>query len=276
MKRFIKSLLIAVLPLAVRKWLAIRINRCERLNALSRAYFATELLSDFARRDPNEYHRFLWANHLGYARTYEVEDRFGYSNFNESRRIFFAELDDRLKACGIESVDTVDSTLEVGCSLGYLLRYLETDVFVRATKFTGVDVDAHAIANGQQVLSDLESKVQLHCCDIQNLDSVISGQRFDFVLASGVLLYFDEDTATDIVRDLLMRTRGVLAITGLAHPAIDNAELESSVVRESDGTWVHNIDRMLQRAGARIAARRWGGGSNHRRKYNLLLVCNGG
>ena len=51
-----------------------------------RAWWAIQLLTDFAASDPNAYHNFLWANHLGYAKTYEIEQRFGYENFNESRK----------------------------------------------------------------------------------------------------------------------------------------------------------------------------------------------
>jgi hypothetical protein len=51
----------------------------------------------------------------------------------------------------------------------------------------------------------------------------------------------------------------MIGFSGLAYPDGDNSELRRSVPRESDQTFVHNIDAMVLRAGGNIAARRWEG-----------------
>ena len=58
---------------------------------------------------------------------------------------------------------------------------------------------------------------------------------------------------------MLARTSGVLALAGLAHPDSDNAQLAASARRERDGTWIHNFDAMVARAGGRVFRRRWDG-----------------
>lgn len=256
MKRLVKKLLRSVLPLALRKKLAIWINRQSWIAPGDRGYWATELLEDFASADVNAYHKFLWLNHLAYADTYEIPLRFGYENFNESRRIFFAELPDRLREAGIASPREIDSIFEVGCSLGYLLRYMETDMFPDAHVLEGIDIDEYAIADGMRYLRGLGSKIQLHHGDMERMDDALAGRRMDLVIASGVLLYLDEPSARRLVAKMLAVTSKLLAVTALAHPDVDNAELEESVVRERDGTWIHNVDAMIEAAGGRIVARR--------------------
>jgi hypothetical protein len=51
----------------------------------------------------------------------------------------------------------------------------------------------------------------------------------------------------------------VLVLAGLAHPDQDNATLAASAVRERDGTFIHNLDAMVQDAGGRVVHRRWEG-----------------
>lgn len=259
MKKVLKKIITTCVPLGLRKRMAVRINRLGSLNPITRAYWATELLVDFAVADPNSYHKFLWANHLGYARTYEVDERFGYEKFNESRKILFKEMPLQLAKCGIDDSSGVNSVLDVGCSLGYLLRYMETDVFEGAADLVGVDVDEQAIENGKKALANMGSEVSLYACDLETMSRSIGDKKFDIVFASGVLLYFDEDTATSVIEKLVARTNKVLIITGLAHPDSDNNLLQDSIVRRSDGTWIHNIDRMLRSAGAEVLARRWEG-----------------
>lgn len=260
MKGSIKRLIVAIVPLGLRKKLAIWLSRRSWGNADTRAWWCTELLTDFAADDANAYHKFLWTHHLAYARSYEIAERFGYDNFNQSRKILFEELPDRLSAIGLDPDADVDSVLDVGCSLGYLLRYVETDVFPGAGSLVGVDVDGHAIRDGSRYLQGIGSKVQLYDCDLETMTEVVGDQAFDVVLASGVLLYFDLASAERVVHQLVQRTRKLLIITGLAAPDCDNRELQASQVRERDGTWIHNIDAMLEGAGARILARRWEGG----------------
>ena len=65
----------AVLPLAVRKPLAAWMSRQKWMP--NSDWWAIELIADWAMRDPNAYHRFCWAHHMGYAESYEVDQRFG-------------------------------------------------------------------------------------------------------------------------------------------------------------------------------------------------------
>jgi SAM-dependent methyltransferase len=259
MKAAIKRGLVRTLPLGVRKRLAIWINRSSWLPPGDRGYWATQLLTDFAERQVNEYHKFLWTHHLAYAETYEVALRFGYDKLNASRKALFAELALRLREAGVGPPDTIHSVFEVGCSLGYLLRYIETDVFVAATELEGVDIDAQAIASGTAHLQALGSKVALHHGDMESIDSLLGRRKFDIVLGSGVLLYLTESAAQRLVGRLLEHTGKLLVITALAHPSVDNRELAASEPRVSDGTWIHNVDRMVRVNGGRVVARRWEG-----------------
>lgn len=274
-KTWIKIILIRGTPLGIRKWLAVRINHCAAIPLRYRSYAATELLKDFAETDINEYHKFLWAQHLAYAETYEIDLRFGYENFNTSRKILFSELPSYVEKAGLAPGE-VRSVLEVGSSLGYLLRYLETDVFTQAECLEGIDIDAHAIAAGASYLKSLGSKVHLQQGDMESIDFYFAGTRFDIVLASGVLLYLDQNSATEFVANLLAHTGKLLVITALAHPEIDNAKLESSLPRVSDGTWIHNVDRMVAVARGSIIGRRWEGGTivDGNTIYFLYVVAN--
>jgi SAM-dependent methyltransferase len=256
MKRQIKKLVATGLPLPVRKALAIWVNRQAWIAPGNRSYWATELLHDFATADVNAYHKFLWRHHLAYAETYEIALRFGYDNLNETRK----ELPQRLAAAGLDARRDVRSVFEVGCSLGYLLRYMETDVFPDATRLEGIDIDVRAIEQGTKHLAELGSKVKLYSGDMEQMGAVLGESKFDLVLGSGVLLYLDEESAARFVATMLKFTGKLLVITALAHQDKDNKDLARSVPRGGDGTWIHNVDRMLSDAGARIVARRWQGG----------------
>jgi len=77
-------------------------SRCHYANlwpfwSIINAWWARQLIADYAERDRNAYHKFLWLHHLDYAETYEIAQRFGYENFNETRKLFFQELPSRLK-----------------------------------------------------------------------------------------------------------------------------------------------------------------------------------
>jgi SAM-dependent methyltransferase len=258
-KRFIKKLIVNSLPLRLRKGLAIWLNRRAWIDPGDRAYWATELLADFAATDVNAYHKFLWRHHLAYAETYEIALRFGYDKLNQTRRLFFAELPQRLAAAGVASARDVRSVLEVGCSLGYLLRYIETDVFPSATRLEGLDIDVRAIEEGARYLREQGSKIELHVGDMEEMRPILGDSRFDLVLGSGVLLYLDEPSAAKLVATMLRYTGKLLAITALAHPETDNSSLGCSVPRARDGTWIHNVDRMIFDGGGRVVARRYEG-----------------
>ena len=163
----------------------------------------------------------------------------------------------RIADAGLGSTDDFDSVLEVGCSLGYLLHYMETKVFLRATDFVGIDIDSHAIECGQRKLAALGSSVELLEGDMERLKSETGGRRFDFVLASGILLYLNQASAEVFIGQLLETTNKLLVITAVAHPRFDNSALQHSVARERDGTWIHNVDEMVRKSGGTIVARRW-------------------
>ena len=252
-----KRALRAFVPLAVRKRAAIWLGG--RTWLTPRHWWVTELLRDYAARDPDGYHRFLWAHHLGYAETYEVARRFGAENINETRRLLFADLREHLTGLGMDPQREVHSVFEVGCSIGYLLRFLETNVFPAAESLEGIDIDRHAVRAGSAWLAGQGSKVRITVADMADLDRVVGKRRFDVMLCAGVLMYLHRESAAQVVGAMLRRTGHVLALSGLAHPERDNAELEESGVRARDGTFIHNLDAMVQQAGGRVVRRRWEG-----------------
>src|SRR5689334_13470243 len=73
----------SALPLELRKVMAGWLGQREWLP--QRDWWATELLRDFATKDPSAYHRFLWSKHLAYARTYEINERYGEGHIHASR-----------------------------------------------------------------------------------------------------------------------------------------------------------------------------------------------
>lgn len=222
-------------------------------------WWIVELLKDFARNDINEYHKFLWSHHMAYARTYEVGLRFGYENMEASRKIFFSELEDLLIRMKVNADRDISSVFEAGCSLGYQLRYMETDLFPRAKKLRGIDIDGYAIEAGAAYLRKVHSKVDLACADMEDLESVLGGRIYDIMVCCGSLMYLDENAAARVVEVMLRHTGIVLALSGLAHPDVDNSMLEHSTVRGHDKSFIHNIDSMVNRAGGNVLARRWDG-----------------
>ena len=254
----VKNAIRLLIPLAVRKRLAVWVNQQEWIDRDRRAWWSTELVRDFAEKDVNEYHKFCWAHHLGYAAPYEVASRFGAEAMRPSRHLFFSELRHCLERLGI-ATNEIDSVFEVGCSLGYQLRYLETDLFPRATVLEGVDIDQYAIRTGQEHLSENGSKIKLRCGDMQELESLLEGRVFDIIICTGVLMYLQEAEATDIMRTMLSHCRVMVAMAGLAHPSLDNAALDQSDVRERDQTFIHNLDRMVRDSGGSVLKRRWDG-----------------
>jgi SAM-dependent methyltransferase len=254
----LKRLVRAVTPLALRKRAAIVLQRQEWIPAYRRNWWSFELVRDVAERDLDAFHEFLWTNHLAYAESYEVDRRFGPENMRESRRQFFSDLVQQLAVRGVARQD-VRSVLEVGCSLGYQLRYLETNLFSACNELRGIDIDRRAIDTGAQYLRTCGSKVSLAVGGLDDVERLPGPERFDIVVATGVLMYVNEERATRAMAALLRRTRCVLALAGLAHPVCDNAQLRSSDMRERDRTFIHNFDRMIADAGGRVIGRRWEG-----------------
>jgi SAM-dependent methyltransferase len=248
-----KAWLRRVLPLAIRKRLALLIARQAWLP--SRDWLALELIRDMSLADTAEYHRFLWGNHLGYARTYEIDERFGDERIHPSRLILFEELNRLLNGRSPH----IRSVLEVGCSMGYLLRYIEEKVYPQASIIDGIDIDGYAIDTGAKHLAQSGSRVRLQQADMMQLPHVFDAVQYDLIICAGVLMYVTEAEAQSVVTAMLRRSSGVVALAGLAHPEKDNATLAYSVPRESDQSFIHNLDGMVERAGGRIVARRWDG-----------------
>jgi hypothetical protein len=234
-----KRVAFAVLPLSVRKRLAVLVGRQRWLKG--RYWYSMELVRDLAARDPSAFHRFLWANHIGYAETYEVAKRFGDDNVHPSRRLLFDDLVAFLRGRGIDPTSDVRSVFEVGCSMGYLLRYMETSLFPAATVLEGVD-----------------SRVELRRADMADLSGVLGGRGFDIILCAGVLMYLPAADAAAVVRTLLEHAH-LLVLTGPAFPEADNRLLDGSERRPGDQTFIHNLDAMVTAAGRRVLRRRWEG-----------------
>jgi D-aspartate ligase len=251
-----KEALRAAVPLGLRKRAAVAVQRQSWLGP-RRQWWAVELVRDLAARDVNAYHQFLWAHHLGYAESYEPAARFGSENVKGSRRMFFADLRARLGEIGV-APGQIRSVLEVGCSLGYQLREMETELFPNATTLDGIDIDEYAIETGKTHLRNLGSKIVLRCADMRDLDATLGDKRYDLIVCTGVLMYLRDQGAAEVVGAMLRRGR-MVALAGLAHPAIDNAQLRESDVRTTDNTFIHNLDGMIETAGGRVAARRWEG-----------------
>ncbi len=156
-------------------------------------------------------------------------------------------------------MEDITSVFEVGCSLGYQLRYFETDLFTSAVDLGGIDIDRYAVESGSEYLRSVGSKVQLRVADMEELSSLLKDKMYDIILCSGTLMYLDEKSASKVINVMLGRTKVMLVLTGPAHPEIDNSLLEHSLTRPRDGSFIHNIDSMVKRAGGTVLARRWEG-----------------
>jgi cyclopropane fatty-acyl-phospholipid synthase-like methyltransferase len=164
----------------------------------------------------------------------------------------------------------VGSILEVGCSQGYLLRYLEAHVFPACRQILGIDIDAPAIQKGQQVLARAGSRVKLVAGDMEELDTLVGPVAFDVTMAAGVLSYLNEEDAARMVSRLLGRTTKVLALAGLACIHQNNNQLtRSELSANHPGQWIHNFEALVTNAGGRVVRIRWEGP----KQYNLQTIC---
>lgn len=254
-----KSLIRRLMPLFLRKALCIWVNHQQWLSADSQYWWTKEMLRDFEEKDRDGYHRYLWSHHLAYAHTYEVEKRFGEENIVGSRKLFFNDLEKHLMHSGIHPQKEIRSVFEVGCSLGYQLRYMETAVFPSATVLEGNDIDSYAITNGTEYLLKKGSKIKMINGDMGNLGALMKGKSYDILIGTGVLMYLQEKEAARVVETMIGHSRIMVALSGLAHPEKDNALLEHSAIREMDGSFIHNIDVMVEKAGGHVVSRRWEG-----------------
>lgn len=254
----VKGMLRAAVSIEHRKRLALFVQRRTWLSEARRNWWALELVRDLGDSDVDALHRFLWSHHIGYASTYEVTERFGAEKMKLSRQMFFARLRERLTGRGISPERDVHSVLEVGCSLGYQLRFMETELFPRAAILDGLDIDQYAIEAGSAHLRAAGSRVALGVADLGDLDAVLADRQYDVIVCTGVLMYLNEERAAAAVGSMLRHGR-LVAFAGLAHPASDNAVLPRSDVRARDTTFIHNLDRMIERAGGAVVGRQWEG-----------------
>lgn len=259
---YIESTIRSILPFSLRKKIAIWVNRQAWLSA--RSYWSIGLIRDFQKIDPQAFHKFLWSHHfLGYAEWYDSEKLFGSNKMNGSEltsREFFKDLFSVINKIGFNPVRDIRSVLEVGCSLGHILHFVEKNVFPNSNQLIGVDIDGRAIEKGAHFLSTVGSRVRLINGDMEELDRIIDQGAFDFVYAAGVLSYLDEPAASNVVFAMLKHTNKVLALVGLCSKSLDNRELNHSVMsNDHNNQWIHNFDTMIENAGGNVIGRRWEG-----------------
>jgi SAM-dependent methyltransferase len=258
LKTACKRLVRSVVPLAVRKLAARTLQRLTWIDQQRRHWWSVELVRDLAEKDVDAFHQFLWTYHLGYAESYEVTGRFGADRVRASRRMFFSDLRDQVAKRSTFSDGSVRSIFEVGCSLGYQLRHIETDIFPGVRELAGIDIDRYAIEAGSEYLCSVGSKVVLECGDTRELERWLGGKTYDIIICTGVLMYLNEAAAGEAIGTMLRHGR-LLAMAGLAHPRTNNAGLSRSDVRASDSTFIHNFDRMVADHGGRVVWSRWEG-----------------
>ena len=251
-----KAMVRRALPLSLRKRLAVWVAGRAWLS--QRHWWANELVRDMAEGDVSEYHRFLWANHLAYAQTYEIDQRYGAERVHPTRHLLFAELRRFLVEQGLAPERDIESVLEVGCSMGYLLHFMEQSIFPAARVLDGIDIDAYAIEQGRRHLDQLKSRVRLVAGDMVDVPKLVETE-YDLVLCAGVLMYVPDDQALEVMKAMLSHARRYVVLAGLAHPDRDNETLKNAPRRESDQSFIHNLDSLVERAGGRVVWRRWEG-----------------
>jgi SAM-dependent methyltransferase len=263
-------------PLEARKRLAILAGQHGKVPGIH--LLSMTILRDWAKTDVDAYHRFLWSNHLGYANFYEKTNKFGVENLQQTRRMLFEDLTKFLlrhdKLTG--QTTNITSIFEVGCASGYLLRSVETDMFPETKILEGIDIDKYAIAKGVSYLNRHFSKIRLFHGDLGELDQIMGKRKYDLILCAGVLMYLHEQSALNVIQVMLKHCNCLVVLTGLAHPVVDNAELERSETRVSDGTFFHNFDKMVKKAGGKIFFRRWEGSKTFDSQTVYFIFCRPG
>lgn len=268
LKKGVKGRLRRMAPIGFRKRLSIWINKQTWL--AGRGHLALGVIRDLSVQDPKGFHKFLWENHIaGYAEWYDSVNLFDKERMEPSRVEFVNDLLSTIKKLGLKPAD-FRSALDVGCSLGYLLRHMETDVFPDASDLLGIDIDAEAVEMGANYLRSAGSKVRLMKGDMEDISRLAGDGKFDLVYAAGVLSYLNEDDAARVVGEMLRRTNKLIALVGLACKTMDNNRLASSALSGDHlHQWVHNFESMVEKAGGSVVFSRWEGG----RLYNFQTIC---
>ena len=231
------------------------------------------MLDDLRRRDPDALHRFLWSNHLAYAASYEIPKRFGAPNINPTRHLLFRDILAHLHASGVDPREDVRSVFEIGCSMGYLLRHLEAEVFPSAAVLHGIDIDRHAIEAGTAHLGSLQSKVKLFAADMAAAEHVMGRREYDLVLCCGVLMYVNQKTAEQVVRTMFSHARRLVGLICLAHPRGEHARPAASEVRELDGALIHDVGSMIRRANGKVVSSKWVGTSTSGSSPSYVILA---
>ncbi|HWB82544.1 MAG TPA: class I SAM-dependent methyltransferase [Bryobacteraceae bacterium] len=234
-----------LLPLEIRKGLVLRI---ERLKFRWVPDFSIGILEDLRRHDPEALHRFLWSNHLAYAATYEPKKKFEASSLNPTRQLLFRQIVDYYRSSGLNPQEQIRSVFEVGCSLGYLLRYLELYVLPAAAPLHGIDIDRYAVRTGMSYLQSVNSKVQLFDADVAKIGEATGNQQYDLVLSCGVLMYLNKKTAKATLQKMFALSRRLVGIICTAHQGDGGATLNSET-RKSDGAYLHDMHSMIRESG---------------------------
>lgn len=271
----LKHRVLSLLPISARKHAAVWIGKQRWLPDS----VAIRMISDIKHSDPKGFHKFLWSHHIGgYAKWYDSAELFNEVKMNGSvktREEFFHALFSTLKELGLDPARDILSVLEVGCSLGYLLRYMERECFPDAEELVGVDIDRSAIEKGARYLASAGSRVRLIQGDMEELDHLFNEHTFDFVLASGVLSYLNSVDATQVVATLLNRTNKILGLLGLAYETVDNNDIPQSLISsDHNNQWLHNFKTMVEAGGGRVVFSRWKGADqpNSRTIYFVFAV----
>jgi SAM-dependent methyltransferase len=220
--------------------------------------FSMGVLGDLRRRDPETLHRFLWSNHLAYAARYEVESKFAPHHINPTRHILFRQVQEYYTARALDPREHVRSVFDIGCSLGYLLRHLEVNVFPSAATLNGIDIDRYAVQTGMAYLRSVRSNVELFEADLDKASDLMSRFRYDLTICCGVLMYVNEDSAKCALQAMFAHSRQLVGLICLARGECRRARA-SSEVRPSDGAYVHDIHRMIPEAGGTVLSSTWVG-----------------
>ena len=223
----------------------------------SRSSLPFLLVGDLDERDGEAYFRFVWSRHVAEAREFEGLLGSHRDRLLPTRPLLLADLARLLEARGVNPHRDVRSVLDLGCSEGSLLRFVEQHLFENADEVVGVDLDAWAVAKGQASFARESSKVRLYCRDVTEVGALLGDRRFDVVFCTGVLMYLIQASAQRVVQWMLDHGR-VVVMTDIAHPQVDNGALERSERRWDHGH-LHNLDEMVQVAGGSVLYHRWEG-----------------
>ena len=237
----------------------------------SRHKHSISVIRDWADSNSSEFHQYLWSHHLGIAKYYEENNAFGSERLILTRRMLFEQLQDYLFASN--QITKIKSIFEVGCSSGFMLRYIEKNVFPETEVLEGIDIDDYALDKGKAYLRAQSSKIRLIHADMTEMDQVMNKRKYDLILCLGVLMYLKKEAAIKVVKSMICHSNGVIAIADLAHPTVDNAKIDNSVVRAFDGANIHNIDQMVQKSGGEIVYRRWEGSKTFDDQSVYFLFC---